>query len=95
VAGPRPKLSIFADNSDWIAWTADGYYAASANGEQVMGWHVNNGCEALASYYPASFFRKSFSRPDVIKRELDLSGVEQESTFSRASVVRSFALSKL
>ena len=65
-----PVLSLFFAGDDWIAWTPEGYYAASPGGEQLMGWHVNNGLEAMASYYPASQFRKTLYRPDVIKRLL-------------------------
>jgi len=65
-----PLLSIFVAGDDWVAWSPAGYYAASPGGEQLMGWHVNNGPDAMASYYPASQFRKTLYRPDVIKRLL-------------------------
>src|SRR5262249_46166339 len=32
---------------EWIAWTPEGYYAASVGGERLMGWHVNNGTDKL------------------------------------------------
>ena len=32
-----------------------------------MGWVVDNGKEAMASYYPAASFHKKFYRPDVIR----------------------------
>jgi WD40 repeat protein len=66
----EPLLSVFAVGSEWVAWTPEGYYAASPGGERLMGWHVNNGTEALASFYPASRFRASLYRPDVIQRLL-------------------------
>ncbi|MCP4699595.1 MAG: hypothetical protein GY862_22510, partial [Gammaproteobacteria bacterium] len=31
------------DGKRWIAWTPSGYYAASAGGENLIGWHVNRG----------------------------------------------------
>ena len=64
-------LSLFFAGDEWIAWTPKGYYAASSGGEQLTGWHINNGRDAMASYYPASQFRKTLYRPDVIKRLLD------------------------
>jgi WD40 repeat protein len=63
----EPVLSLFAAGDDWVAWTPEGYYAASPGGEQLMGWQTNNGSRALASFYPASQFRKTLYRPDVIK----------------------------
>lgn len=63
----EPLLSLFFANNDWIAWTPEGYYAASPGGEKLMGWHVNNGADQWASFYPASQFRSTYYRPDVIK----------------------------
>jgi WD40 repeat protein len=64
---PNPVLSVFAVGSEWVAWTPEGYYAASPGGERLMGWHVNNGTDKLASFYPASRFRASLYRPDLIR----------------------------
>jgi WD40 repeat protein len=63
--GPKAKLAC-----DWIAWTPEGYYDASAGGERLMGWHLNNGPDKLASFHPASRFRPKFFRPDVVGRLL-------------------------
>jgi WD40 repeat protein len=71
----QPLLSLFFAGNDWIVWTPEGYYAASPGGEKLMGWHVNNGRDQLASYYPAAQFRKSLYRPDVIKEVLDAGSV--------------------
>lgn len=60
-------LSLFFAGENWVAWTPEGYYAASAGGENLMGWHLNQGPDAAANFYPASQFRKKFFRPDVIK----------------------------
>ena len=60
-------LSLFFADQDWIAWTDEGVYAASANGERLMGWQVNHGIDALASYYSAAQFRRSLYFPDVIR----------------------------
>jgi WD40 repeat protein len=62
-----PVLSFFRAGSDWIAWTPEGYYAASPNGERLLGWRLNNGPEKLATFYRAEQFHDSFARPDLIK----------------------------
>jgi len=59
-------LSLFFAGYDWIAWTPEGYYAASPGGERLMGWHVNNGPDKMGSFFPAAQFRKSLYRPDLI-----------------------------
>ena len=42
-----------------------------------MCWHVNNGPDKLASFYPASQFRSTLYRPDVIKLLLKTGSVER------------------
>ena len=64
-------LSLYVNERDWIAWTPEGYYAASPNGERLIGWTVDHGLGKDASYHPASRFRASLYRPDVIKRILN------------------------
>jgi WD40 repeat protein len=63
----EPVLSLFFAGREWIAWTPEGYYAASANGERLMGWQVNNGFDKVGTFYPAAQFRASLFQPDVIK----------------------------
>jgi hypothetical protein len=65
-------LSFFAhtDRRRWVLWTPSGYYDASPGGEDFIGWHVNNGKEQAADFFPASRFRSTFYRPDVIDRVL-------------------------
>jgi WD40 repeat protein len=73
----EPLLSLFFTAAEWIAWTPEGYYAASPGGEHLMGWHVNNASDKMASYHPAAQFRKSLYRPDVIKLLLKTGSVDR------------------
>jgi WD40 repeat protein len=72
-----PLLSLFVAGEEWVCWTPEGYYAASPGGEQLMGWQVNNGLDQLASFYPASQFRKLLYRPDVIQGLLAAGSLEK------------------
>ena len=63
----QPLLSLFFAGEDWIAWTPEGYYAASPGGERLMGWQVSSGPDQVGTFVPASQFHKSLYRPDVIK----------------------------
>lgn len=38
-----------ADHSNWVAWTPEGFYAATAGAQGVLRWHVNRGWEAADS----------------------------------------------
>jgi len=68
-------LYLFFAGDDWIAWTPEGYYAASPGGERLMGWQVSNGLEQVGTFVPASQFHKSLYRPDVIKLLLSTGSV--------------------
>jgi WD40 repeat protein len=73
----RPVLSFFtAGPENWIAWTPEGYYAASTTGEHLMGWQVDNGPDRLLSFYSADQFRKSLYQPDAIRVLLDKGSLE-------------------
>jgi WD40 repeat protein len=61
-------LSLFAhpDNKRWVLYTPDGYYDASPGAEGLFGWHLNNGPDKAAYFFPASKFRDKYYRPDII-----------------------------
>jgi WD40 repeat protein len=60
-----------ADRKRWVLWTPSGYYDASPGAEELIGWHVNRGADQAADFFPASRFRATYYRPDVIDRMLD------------------------
>jgi WD40 repeat protein len=72
----EPLLSLFVAGREWIAWTPEGYYAASAFGERLMGWLVNRGPDRLPSYFPAGQFRPSLYKPELLKRVLPAGGTK-------------------
>ncbi len=61
-------LTLFAhpDNKRWVLYTPSGYYDASSGAEELIGWHLNNGAENEAYFFPASKFRNKYYRPDII-----------------------------
>lgn len=68
----KPLLAFFphADRKRWVLWTPSGYYDASPGGEDLIGWHVNNGPDQAADFFPASQFRATYYRPDVVAQIL-------------------------
>jgi WD40 repeat protein len=72
----EPLLSLFVAGSEWIAWTPEGYYAASPYGERLIGWRVNNGPDQLATCYPAIQFHASLFQPDVVRRLLSAGSLQ-------------------
>ncbi len=64
-------LFVHAKDRRFVAWTPEGYYAASPGAEDLIGWHVNRDWDHAPDYYPASRFRDQYNRPDIVKRVLD------------------------
>ena len=68
------ELMVFfphADRKRWVLWTPSGYYDASPGGEELIGWHVNRGKDQAADFFPASKFRATYYRPDIIDQVLN------------------------
>jgi hypothetical protein len=62
---------------NWVAWTPEGYYADSPDGDRLVGWQMDNGPGKLSSYFPVEQFRKVFYRPDLLKSLLAQGGLEK------------------
>jgi WD40 repeat protein len=88
VEGKKILLSVFIAGEDWIAWTPEGYYAATPGGERLMGWMVLNGLDHVATFHPAERFRKQLYRPDVIKLVLEKGGVAEALKAADAALKR-------
>jgi len=84
----REILAYFphADGRRWALWTAKGYYDASPGGEDMIGWHVNNGPDHAADFFPASRFRDVFHRPDVV--DLALRTLDDDRALAAANAAR-------
>ena len=61
-----------ADRKRWLLRTPSGYFDASPGGEDLAGWHLNNGPEQAADFFPLSRLRAYYFRPDVINRVLSI-----------------------
>lgn len=59
------------DGRRWVVWTPSGYYDASPGGEDLIGWHLNQGRDRAADFFPVGRFRAAYYRPDVIDRILE------------------------
>lgn len=71
VVSPLATLFVAADR-EWVCWTPQGYYAASAGGERYIGWQINQGHDRAAEFYPVSVFRKRFLHPELVQQTLTL-----------------------
>lgn len=72
LAEGKELLALFVHAIDhrWITWTPGGYFHAEAGGEDLLGWHMNNGPIKAAHFFPVSLYRDTDSRIDVMKTVL-------------------------
>lgn len=76
-------LYVHPETNQWVLWTPSGYYDCSTGAEDLIGWHVNNGKDKEASFYPISKFRSIYYRPDVVGKVLET--LDEEFALQRAN----------
>ena len=71
-------VSLFqGKDGEWVLWTPQGYYAASGPGSDLIGWQINHGPEHEAEFVTAAQLRKTFNRPDIVVRAIQLASAEE------------------
>jgi len=58
-------LCVLADKQNWVAWTPEGFYGATAGAFGVLHWHVNRGFDAAADTVPVNTIPR-LRRPDAL-----------------------------
>jgi hypothetical protein len=53
------------DRTNWVAWTPEGFYAATPGAQGILRWHVNHGWDAAADSVPIEDIPGSF-RPALM-----------------------------
>lgn len=78
VATRENIVSLFhARNGEWVMWTPQGYFAASPDGDEYVGWQINQGADKEARFVTAAQLKRHFYRPDIIRRALILASARQ------------------
>jgi len=67
-AGPvYPAASLFiGTDNEWVLWSNDGYFTSSKHGGKYIGYHINQGYDKAAKFYPFEQFDLKFNRPDIM-----------------------------
>lgn len=72
----EPLLSLFVSrDGQWAAWTPQGYFDSSVDGDELFGWLVNKGVTKRAEFFRADQFRFELERPEAIRKLLTLGSV--------------------
>ena len=80
-----PTASIFTtEKGDWVIWDEQGYFTGSKKATRYVGYHVNQGKNKEAKYYPFEQFDLKFNRPDIIMKELGFASVEMIKAYEYA-----------
>lgn len=53
------------NRTDWVAWTPEGFYAATPGAHGILRWHVNRGWDAAADSFPIENIPGSY-RPEAL-----------------------------
>jgi WD40 repeat protein len=77
-ASGRALMTLFyGSDGEWVAWTEEGFYAASPGGEKYVGYHLNRGADRAADYVRVEQVGKLFYRPDLVAKKIQ-GGFEDE-----------------
>ena len=78
IASGQLLMTLFyGSDNEWVAWTQEGFYAASPQGEQYIGYHINRGHDQSADYVRVDQIGKLFYRPDLVAKKI-IGGADNE-----------------
>jgi hypothetical protein len=86
-------LMPLSDQTNWVAWTPEGFYAATAGAQSVLRWHQNQGWDAAADSVAIEDIPGSY-RPAVLPlvlQELETAralGLEELAKHNREVILR-------
>jgi WD40 repeat protein len=69
-------LFVHRDLKRWVAWTPEGFFDASPEGESLIGYHLNRGPDHEGEFVKVEQLFDTFYRPDLISRRLKPGGAE-------------------
>lgn len=64
-------FSVFhSTDNEWIVWTPEGFFDASAGGSKYVGYHINRGKEKTADYIEIDQLFEHYYRPDLVAKKV-------------------------
>ena len=63
-------------DGEWVMWTPQGFYTATAAGARLIGWQINRGAEHEAEFVTAAQLRQHLNRPDIVASAIQLASAE-------------------
>ncbi|MEM6981317.1 MAG: caspase family protein, partial [Planctomycetota bacterium] len=73
-----PLWNLYLDSKgEWVAWTGQGYYAASSQGGKHIGWHINKDRHQVADFYTAEQFGRHLHQRQIVIDTMRLRSAEK------------------
>lgn len=60
-----------AETDDWVLWTPEGFFDASENGKELIGYHLNQGEAKEGRFVSVNQLYDLFYRPDLIAKRAE------------------------
>jgi WD40 repeat protein len=70
----RLALVVHQDGRRWIAWTPEGFFAASPGAEAMAGFHLNQGSDRAGEFVALDQLADLLHRPDLVSQALSPAG---------------------
>ena len=72
LADGRERLALFMhpDGKRWVAFTPEGFFAASEGGDSLVGYHLNRGAGEAGEFVGVKQLFDLYYRPDLVARSL-------------------------
>ena len=73
LASGEELLAFFPhrDGKRWVLWTPESFFAASADGERLIGYHRNRHLDQAAEFVDVKQLYNLFYRPDLVSKRLE------------------------
>lgn len=82
-------LFVHADGERWVAWTPEGFFAASSpEAEQLFGYTLNQGRDRAAEYVSSAQLREQFYRPALLVARIDGNEAAIDAALSKVGNIR-------
>lgn len=84
-------VSLYFDDTDWVAWMPQGYYYASDNGDERFGWQVNQGQDKEGRFVRAGQLKTFLWSPEMVRRAIILKSAKAAVAEMRPGAERELA----
>ena len=79
-------VSMYFAGGEFVIWMPQGYYFSSDEGDNMIGWHVNQGADKEGRFIRAGQLKKYLWSPEMVRRAIILGSAKQAVSEMRPGV---------